>query len=67
MATPMPVFGERAAPVFNSSKPREIVRYFNQLEDLFNQCAVATDAAKKKYVITYVDVDTAETWEFSRV
>ncbi len=64
MTTPMPVFGECATPVFNPSKPNEIVRYFNQLEDLFNRCVVATDAAKKKYVVAYVDVDTADTWEF---
>ncbi len=64
MTTPMPVFGKRATPVFNPSKPNKIVQYFNQLEDLFNRCVVATDAAKKMCVVTYVDVNTADTWEF---
>ncbi len=38
MATPMPISGKHATPVFNSSKLKKIMQYFNQLEDLFNRC-----------------------------
>ncbi len=63
MTTPMPVFGERAAPIFNPKRPNEIGRFFTQLESLFVRSTVALDAEKKKYASTYVDGDTAETWE----
>ena len=62
MMTPMPVFGERAAPVFNSSRPNELGRYFDQLEALFNRCGVTDKGDKKKYAVAYVDIDTADTW-----
>jgi len=60
----MPVFGERAAPVFNSSRPNELGRYFNQLKALFTRCGVTVDANKKKYAVVYVDIDTADTWVY---
>jgi len=60
----MPVFGERAAPVFNSSRPNELSRYFDQLEALFARCGVTNDGYKKKYTVVYVDVDTADTWVY---
>ncbi len=59
----MPVFGERAAPIFNQKRPNELGRFFTQLESLFIRSTVVLDAEKKKYASTYVDGDTAETWE----
>jgi hypothetical protein len=59
----MPVFGERAAPIFNPRHPNEIGRFFTQLESLFIRSAVVLDAEKKKYASVYVDGNTAETWE----
>ena len=63
MTTPMPVYGERAAPVFNPKNPNEIGRFFTQLESLFIRSSVANEAEKKKYASVYVDGNTAETWE----
>ena len=64
MATPlMPVYGERAAPTFSPNRPNEIRRYFTQLERLFTRSNITADATMKSYVTSYVDADTADTWE----
>ena len=59
----MPVYRERAAPVFNPKNPNEIGRFFTQLESLFIRGTVMDGAKKKKYASVYVNGNTAETWE----
>src|SRR5438445_13285973 len=64
MAIPlMPVYGECAAPTFSPNRPNEIRRYFTQLEQLFTQSNITANATMKSYVTSYVDADTADTWE----
>ena len=66
MATPtiiMPARGERAAPLFDKSRPREITRFFNDLEILFGRAQIASEADKKKYVVYYTDFETEQIWK----
>ena len=65
MAAPaigMPTRGERAAPTFDKSKPRELVRFFDDLELLFTRALIASETEKKKFVVYYVDFETEQTW-----
>lgn len=58
----MPLRGERIAPVFKSSEPREAGRYFEDLDDLFTRCEITTDKDKKKWATRYPDMEASETW-----
>ena len=53
----MPAHGECTAPSFNKTKPRELVRFFEELEYLFECTALTQDAEKKKHVLLYVDFE----------
>ena len=57
MAAPfyMPAHGERAAPTFDTSKPRELIRFFEELEYLFTRASLEEESEKKKPVLRYVD------------
>jgi hypothetical protein len=59
----MPPRGHRTAPSFSPDQPRELRRYFQELDSLFTQCSIADDQAKKKLACRYLDVDSAELWE----
>jgi hypothetical protein len=64
MTTPsMPARGERAAPTFDRSKPRELCRFFEELEYLFVRTGLATEPEKKKQVLRYVDFEIEQTWK----
>src|ERR1700678_3515660 len=65
MASPiyMPARGERAAPTFDKTKPRELTRFFNELEYLFNRAAIESDTDKKVQVVRYVDFEVEEIWK----
>jgi hypothetical protein len=58
---PMPSRGDRSALKFDPKQPRELRRYFDDLDFAFGHTAVTTDDAKKQHA--YVDVDTSEMWE----
>ena len=60
---PMPSRGDRSAPKFDPKQPRELRRYFDDLDFAFGRAAVTTDDAKKQHACRYVDVDTSELWE----
>ena len=47
----MPMHNEHAAPTFNSFKPRELSRYFEDLEQLMRQAAIDTEEEKKQQVL----------------
>ena len=53
----MPARGDRSAPQFDPQQPRELRRYFADLDFAFGR------AEKKKHACRYVDVDTADLWE----
>ena len=59
----MPIRGERSTPTFNQKEPNNIVQYFKQLKMLFTQCTITADANKKKYAMSYVKSEVAESWE----
>ena len=50
----MPMRNECAAPTFDSSKPRELSRYFEDLEQLMRRATIASEEEKKQQVLHYV-------------
>ncbi|KAJ7360673.1 hypothetical protein DFH08DRAFT_1030769 [Mycena albidolilacea] len=59
----MPARGDRTAPQFDSAKPRELQRYFSDLEYHFTRSSVADSTEKKKHATRFLDVDDQEVWE----
>ena len=59
----MPMCGERTAPKFDTTRPRELPRYFEQLETLMTRENVTVENDKKKHVVYYTDVDTEQLWK----
>ena len=61
----MPLRNERAAPTFDPSKPRELNRFFEDLEQLFERMKYtsANHATEmKKYTVRYLDFNTEQLW-----
>ena len=58
----MPLRNQRTAPVF-SDNPRELKRYFGDLEILLERAGINDDEAKKRFAVHYLPVDTADLWE----
>ena len=67
----MPACRECAAPLFNNTKPRELIQFFEELEYLFTCADLKDETEKKKHVLWYVDFDIEQIWktfpEFSDV
>ena len=59
----MPARGERGAPSFDRTKPRELVRFFEELEYLFTRAALDKEPEKKKHVLRYVDFEIEQIWK----
>jgi hypothetical protein len=59
----MPPRGHGSAPKFTPDVPRELQRYFKELELLFGPAQVVDDMEKKKHTCRYVDIDMADLWE----
>jgi hypothetical protein len=59
----MPAREHSTAPKFNENEPRELRRYFAELDTLFDDNGITDDADKKKHACRYLDVNTAECWE----
>ncbi|CAK5276435.1 unnamed protein product [Mycena citricolor] len=59
----MPARGARGAPEFDSSKPRQLPRYFSDLELEFARVGVTDETEKKRHATRYVSVDDQDTWE----
>jgi hypothetical protein len=60
----MPARGERAAPTFDKDKPRELPRFFKDLEKLFARVTTApTEPQKKEFVLDYVPYDVEQIWK----
>jgi hypothetical protein len=60
---PMPLRNERIAPVFDGSKPRELTRFFEDLEILMTRAQITDQQEMKKQVLRYVDFDTEQIWK----
>jgi hypothetical protein len=56
----MPMHNERAAPTFDSFKPRELSRYFEDLEQLIKHAPISDQQDMKKQVLCYVDFSTEQ-------
>ena len=56
----MPMCNECTALTFDSSKPRELSRYFEDLEQLMRWAAIASEEEKKQQVLCYVDFNTEQ-------
>jgi hypothetical protein len=59
----MPARGDRNAPQFDKTQPRELRCYFDDLKFLFGRAQVADNKEKKHHARRFVDVDTADLWE----
>jgi hypothetical protein len=59
----MPLRNERAAPTFNSIKPWELPRFFEDVEQLFNHANVTNESEKKQYIVQYIDYSTEQMWK----
>jgi hypothetical protein len=59
----MPAPGQNTAPKFDDSQPRELRRYFAELDKLFRTCGIVADAEKKEQACRYLKVHVAELWE----
>jgi gag-polyprotein putative aspartyl protease len=59
----MPARGHATAPKFDPKQPRELRRYFEELELLFATANITGDDAKKKQARRYLDIDSAELWQ----
>jgi hypothetical protein len=59
----MPMRNERAAPTFDSSNPRELPRFFEDLESLMTRANLTAPGDMKKQVLKYVDIDTEQMWK----
>lgn len=58
----MPARGERSAPKFDQTKPRELYRYFEDLEIIFDRVGITTATLKKTHACRYVDFEVEQTW-----
>ena len=63
MAQYMPARGERSAPTFDKAKPRELSRFFAELERLFVRVGVTAAQDMKDDVLRYVDFDVEQIWK----
>jgi hypothetical protein len=61
--TAMPACGHSTAPKFDPTKPRELRRFFDELELLFGVCNVTDSDLMKKHACIYVDIDSTKLWE----
>ena len=50
-------------PTFDSSKPRELSRYFEKLEQLIRRAVVTSEEEEKQQVLCYVDINTEQIWK----
>jgi hypothetical protein len=59
----MPARGHATAPKFDPKQPRELRRYFDDLELLFANCNITNEADMKKHARRYLDIDSSDLWE----
>ncbi|KAJ7110758.1 hypothetical protein C8R46DRAFT_1279023 [Mycena filopes] len=63
VAPQMPARGDRNAPQFDSTKPRELHRYFTDLEFHFTRANVTDSTEKKRHATRFLSVDDQDVWE----
>ncbi|EIW51297.1 uncharacterized protein TRAVEDRAFT_137630 [Trametes versicolor FP-101664 SS1] len=63
MRRSMPARGHATAPTFDSSEPRNLRRFFQDLETLFEITGVTDPKQQKKWVTRYVPIKESEFYE----
>ncbi|KZT24423.1 hypothetical protein NEOLEDRAFT_1067663, partial [Neolentinus lepideus HHB14362 ss-1] len=63
MATPLPSRRDKVAPIFDPAQPRTLIRYFEDLGDLFMAHQVTMDDAKKAAALKYVPMAVEDLWK----
>ena len=58
----MPKPGEKNAPSFDPEKPEELNRFFERMEDWFEEDGLG-DQDKKKKIVKYLDADSETQWK----
>jgi Aspartyl protease len=58
----MPARSHHSAPTFDSSKPRELPRYFDELESLLRAANIHDRTEKKTQARRYAPIEDAELW-----
>ena len=61
--TTMPARGHLTALKFDPTQPRELCRYFDELDMLFTACSITDSDQMKRHACHYLDIDSAELWE----
>jgi hypothetical protein len=59
----MPIRGERGAPSFDQKHPHDLEQYFEQLETLFARCKIEDDLEKKRFAVSFVESEVADSWK----
>ena len=59
----MPMRNEELAPKFDTSRPRELPRFFEDFEELIFRAQITDEAEKKKFLVRYTDFDTEQQWK----
>jgi hypothetical protein len=59
----MPARGHGTAPKFEGNNPRELRRYFEELDYHFKAASITDTAEKKRFAVRYVDIDTEDSWK----
>jgi len=59
----MPLPGSRGAPFFDKTKPIELLRFVDQMEDLFEEYGIRNDQEKKKKLGKYANQQTEFEWK----
>ena len=59
----MPLPGSRGAPFFDKTKPIELLRFIDQMEDLFDEYGINDNQEKKKKLGKYTDQQTEFEWK----
>ncbi len=63
MTARMPARGDRSAPTFDHTKPRELKRFFVDIEYLFKAIPAMPEEEKKEHATRYVSIEVADIWE----
>ncbi|TFK57737.1 hypothetical protein OE88DRAFT_1620458, partial [Heliocybe sulcata] len=63
--TTLPSRRDKNAPVFDPENPRSLLRYLEDLEDLFRShtALITNDAEKKRTAVKYVPMHEEEMWK----
>lgn len=59
----MPSRTSRGAPVFDPTKPEELERYFDDLEECFTKAGLTSATARRPYIGKYAPISTENEWK----